>query len=230
MSRYLQNGLQSLTKRDLDLLLYYRLEKDGIVSPAASNTEVAHLLKVTPQKVASLRRDACARWATTEEINELVRTEIRRALMEPRLASALDYGGRPGREAGWLPLVIEHPGVRAEIEGQVKRDGGIVRYERNREVIMLKYGNLLSVFFSFDLLGPEPRILETLNHHFESYTAEGLEREGIKLKSRVKLTPRQILDVGKHILDLVATNAGSDPSGFLKKILELFRALLPPQP
>ncbi len=58
----LLQGFQSLTKRDLELLIFVLLERDGAISRADSNAAVALKLRVTTAKVKALRRDGYARW------------------------------------------------------------------------------------------------------------------------------------------------------------------------
>ena len=57
----LLQGFQSLTKRDLELLIFVLLERDGAVDRGASNATVALQLRVTPAKVKGLRRDVVAK-------------------------------------------------------------------------------------------------------------------------------------------------------------------------
>ena len=52
----LLQGFQSLTKRDLELLIFVLLERDGAIQRADSNFSVASHLRVTPAKVKALRR------------------------------------------------------------------------------------------------------------------------------------------------------------------------------
>ena len=58
----LLQGFQSLTKRDLELLIFVLLERDGTVGRDESNATVAARLRVTPAKIKALRRDGYARW------------------------------------------------------------------------------------------------------------------------------------------------------------------------
>ena len=58
----LLQGFQSLTKRDLELLIFVLLERDGAIGRDESNFTVAGKLRVTPAKIKALRRDGYARW------------------------------------------------------------------------------------------------------------------------------------------------------------------------
>jgi hypothetical protein len=58
LAKYLAHGFQSLSKRDVELLLFYELELSDLISASASNHDVAKMLRLTGRKVAGLRRDA----------------------------------------------------------------------------------------------------------------------------------------------------------------------------
>ena len=55
-------GFGALSKRDLELLVFVLLERDGAIDRNASNHAAAQRLRVTPAKLRALRRDGYARW------------------------------------------------------------------------------------------------------------------------------------------------------------------------
>jgi len=55
-------GFGALSKRDLELLVFVLLERDGAIDRNASNHAAAAQLRVTPAKLRALRRDGYARW------------------------------------------------------------------------------------------------------------------------------------------------------------------------
>ena len=89
LTKYLAHGFQSLSKRDVELLLFYELELCELVSSAASNHDVAKKLRLTGRKVAALRRDAWARWAEENEIKEHLRDTLKELLSPDALATVL---------------------------------------------------------------------------------------------------------------------------------------------
>jgi hypothetical protein len=224
LRQYLGVGFQTLQKRDLDLLFFYRMERHGLLGPTSSNYDVAQLLNVTPQKVASLRRDAYARWADQSEVRRLVCTDLRRLLQGDPLRAAMGYGGKHEREAGWFPLVLEHPAVRSEIEAKAKRDGGIVRYERNREVIQIGYGELLSSLFFFEAAEPTPAVITQLNKHFKTHVKKTLASHGIQ--KQADLDRNQLSDVAVKTLELAAAAATGNPIPTLMAAAETFKAIV----
>ncbi len=46
---------------------------------------------------------------------------------------------------GFVPLIVEHPDDRMEIENAIKEAGGIPVYERNREVLLIHYKILIGI-------------------------------------------------------------------------------------
>lgn len=68
---YCEQGFQSISKRDLDLLIFILLEKDGAIDRTATNFDVARQLRLNQSKVALLRRDSCARAPTGLKVSTL---------------------------------------------------------------------------------------------------------------------------------------------------------------
>lgn len=145
LTKYLSAGFQSLSKRDVELLMYYELELSGMVSAQASNHEVAKALRVTARKIALLRRDAWARWAQDNEVSDHLKTTLRGLFEEEALLSLLSQNKRAWKEDGLLPLLLEHPVDRAEVEERLKQKKHIVHHARNREVLLVPHGPLLDV-------------------------------------------------------------------------------------
>ncbi len=162
LTEYLRGGFQSLAKREIDLLIFFELEKSGAVDPNASNHEVAQLLRVTPQKVASLRRDSSARWATREGRKLRLERRIKNYFTERNVKAVLRNSRKRDLADGLLPILIEHPGERADFEEAVKRLGGIPRYERNREVLLASLDDLHGVLNFYGLTSSPSRVYSKL--------------------------------------------------------------------
>jgi len=139
LAKTVQNGFGSMSKRDAELLLFYELELSGLVPTQASHHEVAKLLRVTPRRVAALRRDAWARWARENEIREHLRGTLQ-ALFEPdAIRTVLEENRKVWQVDGLLPVALEHPSDRAEVEQFLKRRHSVVHTARNREVLLLTH-------------------------------------------------------------------------------------------
>ncbi len=145
LNKYLSAGFQSLSKRDVELLLFYELELSGLVSAQASNHDVSKALRVTPRKVASLRRDAWARWAQDNEVQTHLKETLRALFEEEALLGVLEQNRKAWKEDGLLPLLLEHPSDRAELEELLKRRKCIAHHPRNREVLLVPHAPLLDV-------------------------------------------------------------------------------------
>lgn len=145
LNHYTAHGFQSLTKRDVDLLLFYELELSGIVDRNASNHDVARELRLTPRRVAALRRDAWARWAQQNEINEHLRRTLGALFEIDVIKTLLKENGKRWREDGLVPVLLEHPSDRAEMEQLLKARHSVPQYARNHEVLLVPHTQLLAI-------------------------------------------------------------------------------------
>lgn len=163
LEQYLVEGWASLSKRDLELLMFILLEKDGALDRSASNYEVGRALRVTQAKVASLRRDAYARWRPlTQETSEMVIRRVLLAALRPaQLTKVAPYASERRMHEGFLPLLVEHPDDRAEIEQAIKAAQGIPVYERNREVVLMHYSVLLEIAEPLGLLEKDVKKIQS---------------------------------------------------------------------
>lgn len=154
---YQKDGWGSLGKRDLELLIYVLLEKDGALVRSHSNYDIARQLRLTEAKVAALRRDAYARWRPLvgEESKAVLTRILLAALKKDCLERTIKFAGRKLSE-GFIPFLIEHPDDRAEVEHAVKEANGIILHERNREVILVHYETLLQIAENLGILESDP--------------------------------------------------------------------------
>lgn len=161
---FLEQGWQSLSKRDLELLIYILLEQDGAIGRFDSNHAVAKQLRLTPSKVAALRRDSYARWRPLLQLDsrEMIRRVLKETLTEKKLAAAGLYASERQKSEGFLALQIEHPDYRAEMEEAIKNLDGIPVYERNPQVILIHYKTLFELARQYDLLDDFPNIQKAL--------------------------------------------------------------------
>lgn len=60
---------------------------------------------------------------------------------------------------GFIPLLIEHPDDRAEMERAIKVAGGIPIHERNREVVLITHTLLLEIADHHNLLQDDPKVI-----------------------------------------------------------------------
>jgi hypothetical protein len=160
-----QQGFGALGKRDLELLVFVLLERDGAIDRAASNHAAAAQLRVTPARLRTLRRDGYARWR--QLVAEPADAALRRILVQALSAQNLRAGSRHvserSRKDGFLAIRIEHPDDRQQFEQAVLEAGGLPVYERNREVLAVRFDTLLAMAEKAGFVGQDaPSVLEQL--------------------------------------------------------------------
>jgi hypothetical protein len=144
---YLHQGFGTLGKRDVELLLFILLERDGVVRRDATNYEVAKQLRVTLAKVRALRRDAYARWGTLlgGEALDQVREVLRRLLQIEAVKQSMAHVSPDQRAAGFIAVRVEHPVDREELEQVIRDVGGLPEYGRNRDILLVRFTVLLDI-------------------------------------------------------------------------------------
>lgn len=138
-------GFGSLTKRDLELLIFVLLERDGTIDRAMSNHAAAALLRVTPAKIKALRRDGYARWRQlVDEPADIALPRILATVLTPdNLRAGARHVTERSRREGFLAIRVEHPDDLARFEQAILEVGGLPVYERNREVVAVRFDTLL---------------------------------------------------------------------------------------
>ncbi len=142
---YLKGGFQSLSKRDIDCLVYFNLELSGAIDPKLDNHSAAQFLRITPQKLRALRKDSYARWSTEDERIEMLRESLRRYFSPRALKGVLRDMSSDLFADQTLPILLEHPAERSEFVQAIKELYGVPRYARNREVLLVPIETLLDV-------------------------------------------------------------------------------------
>ncbi len=155
----LLQGFQSLTKRDLELLIFVLLERDGAIDRGASNASVALQLRVTPAKVKGLRRDGYARWRALvpEDADAALQRIAATVLTEANLRSGAKHVSERSRKDGFLAVRIEHPDDAQLFEQAILEVGALPVYERNREVVAVRFDTLLKIAERWGYLQPDPQ-------------------------------------------------------------------------
>ncbi|HBK45635.1 MAG TPA: hypothetical protein DDZ67_04220 [Xanthomonadaceae bacterium] len=219
----LLQGFQSLTKRDLELLIFVLLERDGAIARGDSNAAVALKLRVTPAKVKSLRRDGYARWRALvpEEGDAALQRIVATVLTEANLRSGAKHVSERSRKEGFLAIRIEHPDDAQQFEQAILEVGALPVYERNREVVAVRFDTLLKIAERWGYLQPDPqatvRELEKLTP-----TAE-------EVADLLKKDIRQLRwdDVRRALNSLGAKAIASTAEGGLKGLLKIAFPFIP---
>lgn len=134
------NGFGSLSKRDLELLIFFLLESDGVLSRTSNSFDIAHTLNLTVTKTKSLRKDASARWAGLTGSRQDFLTDILvKVLSAEQLESAKKHTTTSDGTDGFIAVWIEHPGDRLEFARAVQEAGGLPRHDSNPEILLVRF-------------------------------------------------------------------------------------------
>ena len=219
----LLQGFQSLTKRDLELLIFVLLERDGSIDRSESNANVALRLRVTPAKVKGLRRDGYARWRALvpEEGEAALQRIVAGVLTDANLRSGAKHVSERSRKEGFLAIRIEHPDDAQQFEQAILDVGAIPVYERNREVVAVRFDTLVQIAERWNYLQPDPQAtLDALKK-----LAPASEEVADLLKKDV--TQLHWADARRALNSLGAKAVSSTVEGGLKGLLKLVFPFIP---
>jgi hypothetical protein len=219
----LLQGFQSLTKRDLELLIFVLLERDGAISRSESNAAVALRLRVTPAKVKGLRRDGYARWRSLvpEEGEAAMQRIVAGVLTEANLRSGTRHVSERSRKEGFLAIRIDHPDDAAQFEQAIIDVGAIPVYERNRDVVAVRFDTLIRIAERWGYLQPDPQAITAALKKL----APAAEEVTDLLKK--DLTALRWSEVRTALNSLGAKAVASTAEGGLKGLLKLVFPFLP---
>jgi hypothetical protein len=219
----LLQGFQSLTKRDLELLIFVLLERDGALSRSDSNALVALKLRVTPAKVKGLRRDGYARWRALvpEESEHALQRIVAAVLTEDNLRSGAKHVSERSRKEGFLAIRVEHPDDAQQFEQAILDVGALPVYERNREVVAVRFDTLLKIAERWGYLQPDP---EAVTRELKKLTPTADEVADLLKKDIAKLRWE---DARNALNSLGAKAIASTAEGGLKGLLKIVFPFLP---
>ncbi len=219
----LLQGFQSLTKRDLELLIFVLLERDGSVGRDESNAAVALKLRVTPAKVKALRRDGYARWRALvpEENDDALRRIVTTVLTEANLRSGAKHVSERSRKEGFLAIRIEHPDDAQRFEQAILDVGALPVYERNREVVAVRFDTLLKIAEKWGYLRPDA---EKIARELKKLTPTAEEVADLLKKDVTKLRWE---DARNALNSLGAKAIASTAEGGLKGLLKIVFPFIP---
>lgn len=219
----LLQGFQSLTKRDLELLIFVLLERDGAISRGDSNSAVATRLRITPAKVKALRRDGYARWRTLvpEESHSALQRIVATVLTEANLRSGAKHVSERSRKDGFLAIHVEHPDDLQQFEQAILDVGALPVYERNREVVAVRFDTLLKIAERWGYLQPDP---EAVTRELKKLAPTTEEVTALLKKDIAQL---RWTDVRAVLNDLGAKAITSTAEGGLKNLLKLVFPFIP---
>jgi len=219
----LLQGFGALSKRDLELLVFVLLERDGAIDRSASNHAAAAQLRVTPAKLRALRRDGYARWRhlVAEPADAALRRILGYVLTEANLRAGSTHVSERARGEGFLAVRIEHPDDRQQFEQVILDAGGLPVYERNREVLAVRFDTLVALAERSGFLQPDTEgIVKALRRlaPASQELADLLKKDVTRLRWE---------DARKALNSLGAKAVAGSAEGALKGLLKLVFPFLP---
>ncbi|RRN80810.1 hypothetical protein EIM50_03085 [Pseudoxanthomonas sp. SGD-10] len=216
-------GFGALSKRDLELLVFVLLERDGAIDRNASNHAAAAQLRVTPAKLRALRRDGYARWRqlVAEPADEALRRILGHVLGEANLRAGASHVSERSRNEGFLAVRIEHPDDRQQFEQAILDAGGLPVYERNREVLAVRFDTLVALAERSGFLQPETEVVVARLRALAPASQELAEL------LRKDVSSLRWQDVRNAINSLGARAVAASAEGALRGVLKLVFPFLP---
>lgn len=216
-------GFGALSKRDLELLVYVLLERDGAIERNASNHAAAALLRITPAKLRALRSDGYARWRqlVAEPADAALRRILGNVLTEANLRAGSRHVSERSRKDGFLAVRVEHPDDRLQFEQAILDAGALPVYERNREVLAVRFDTLVALAERSGFLQPDTEaIVKALRRlaPTSEELADLLKKDVARLRWE---------DVRGALNSLGAKAVSSSAEGGLKGLLKVVFPFLP---
>ena len=210
-------GFGALSKRDLELLVFVLLERDGAIDRNASNHAAAGQLRVTPAKLRALRRDGYARWRqlVAEQADAALRRILGHVLDEANLRAGSRHVSERSRKDGFLAVRIEHPDDRQQFEQAILDAGALPVYERNREVLAVRFDTLVALAERSGFLQPDT---EAVLKQLRALAPASEELAGLLKKDVSRLRWE---DARNALNSLGAKAVASSAEGGLKGLLKL---------
>jgi|GEM_PF-193380 len=158
---YIKQGFQSLSKRDIDSLIFYLFENNDEDNTyrKLSNYELAQKLRIPISKVKSLRKDAYARWQESYNEENLSK-QITDILQDILQLDKIDRGrknmsNQKSPDDGYFAVTIEHPYDREVFEQALREIDARPIYERNREVILVNIESVVQIANKYKILSKQ---------------------------------------------------------------------------
>ena len=110
------------------------------------------------QTIKALRRDGYARWRALvpEERDAALQRIVATVLNEANLKAGAKHVSERSRKDGFLAIRIEHPDDHQQFEQAILDVGALPVYERNREVVAVRFDTLLAIAERWGYLQTDP--------------------------------------------------------------------------
>lgn len=210
LKKYLENGLGTMSKREMDILvtnllmefgysdeLVTKTNKNGMLT-FLGNNELSILLQLTESRIKSLRYEARLKYPPDEDY-------IRREFLNSLYSSRYVYAASSEDPfSGKISFVMEDVYLRQAIYGKLKKDGMFADTSFNNEIVKINPSYLIEV-------------IEKL---FDKKTAEAF-RDGLEFSYQDgdKNDPNIMQEVVKRFVLGMAKTAGTAVGGAAYKAI-----------
>lgn len=141
LPEWIRMGFGALTKKDTEVLIFCCLE--AILSKKPNNNyEWAKMLKITPQKVKSLKLEGYLKYPIILNLSDPEELLMRCFNTIEHISFAVPEG-HPSNACGDIKILIEDPIISFELDRKMKDLGGSLNFERNRELIKFEFKDFL---------------------------------------------------------------------------------------
>lgn len=141
---YLKNGFQSLSKKDIDLLIFYFMEQANLIKEENSY-EKAKYLKITPKKLANLQLESYMRWGE-ENREQVLKNFFHKAFAKESLDRILSEQDDLLQKRK-ISLTIENSVEKLQLERTLKEIASNIEYTLNKEVIVVNIKTLFEILY-----------------------------------------------------------------------------------
>jgi hypothetical protein len=139
LEEYLSNGMATMSKREIDILMMHLLLEYCNLSNM-SNYDLSLMLKLSETRVKSLRYEARLKYPTPENY-----VEREFLIVLGRAKFELDKSDKTNVEKMKISFVIEDNFLRQAIQGKLKARGMFADTSFNSEIVRVESGFLLSI-------------------------------------------------------------------------------------
>jgi hypothetical protein len=132
---YLDSGFVSMSKHDIDLLVYHLISSQTDLLENISNHDLSDLLHIQESKIKNIKLDSFLKYSEKSH---------KKALKD--IINLLENGKiKPELEKDKIRFILDDPVLMREFEFAVKNIGHVIDYSFNKEIISIKILTFLVV-------------------------------------------------------------------------------------
>ncbi|MFO2558563.1 hypothetical protein SCJ04_06525 [Legionella pneumophila serogroup 1] len=179
LRKYLEPGFGSLSKHDIDLLVYHLITQKTDILRNKTIYEQSNLLKITELKLKNIQLEAHLKYDINNSATNLkeVIDKIKSGKIKPEI------------EKGRVRFLLDSPILKREIENYIKLLGHVVDYSFNKDIVSIKIVPFISAIKNIskergDEL--EANIIQELRSQFKDENKKSKEIEAMTVSELLK--------------------------------------------